>query len=130
MSKLFKSCANCGSISNAHKQKHLKVEETEACVDYELYDLIKLLWENRIDTRFSCIGESCPDYCKDPNCLASLAYISFYSDSGMIKFLNLVRGIVDKRIFINTKNFKNLEINLKKRGKKRFFNEQKGEFYK
>ena len=103
----FKSCIKCGEEKVDHEPEHINYKQYDTCVDKELVDLLKILWEKDIDTNFSCIGEYCP--CDVSTCRVGMTQIVFWSDANLYKFLKPFLNYdfsTDYELFCNIHDFK------------------------
>ena len=103
----FKSCIKCGEEKVDHEPEHINYKQYDTCVDKELVDLLKILWEKEIDTNFSCIGENCP--CDITTCRIGMSQIVFWSDTNLYKFLKPFLSYefsTDYGLFCNIHDFK------------------------
>lgn len=103
----FKSCIKCGEEKVDHEPEHINYKQYDTCVDKELVDLLKILWEKEIATNFSCIGENCP--CDVSTCRVGMTQIVFWSDDHLYKFLKPFLGydfLSDYELFFNIHDFK------------------------
>ena len=103
----YKSCIKCGEEKVDHEPEHINYKQYDTCVDKELVDLLKILWEKDIDTNFSCIGENCP--CDTSTCRVGMTQIVFWSDANLYKFLKHFLSYdfsADFELFCNIHDFK------------------------
>ena len=82
----FIKMANQGLFDSNHPQKSVSIDNFNFTVDELLYNLIIKLWNNKIQTKFSCQGDKYQN---------NNAYITFLNKESMLKFFEICPNAIN-----------------------------------
>ena len=82
----FIKMANQGLFDSNHPQKSVSIDKFNFTVDELLYNLIIKLYNNKIQTKFSCQGDKYQN---------NNAYITFLNKESMLKFFEICPNVIN-----------------------------------